>query len=32
VFAAVQARIEQALGSDDISDRVKPLDRLNEQA
>jgi hypothetical protein len=29
---AVQARIEQALGNDDISDRVIPLDRSNEQA
>jgi len=32
VFMAVQARIEQALASDDISDRVKPFDRWNEQA
>jgi len=32
VFMAVQARIEQALASDDNSDRVKPLDRWNEQA
>src|SRR5215471_16284361 len=32
VFMAVQARIEQALGSDDITDRVKPFDRLSAQA
>jgi polar amino acid transport system permease protein len=33
MFMAVQARIEQALGSDDIAHRVKkPFDRLSEQA
>src|SRR5215467_5264410 len=32
VFMAVQARIEQALGRDDITDRVKPFNRLSAQA